>query len=48
MTRRVTLAIATVLFLAVVGLLGWQNIPEQDDARISATESSGISLSGRL
>ena len=38
------LAIATVLFLAVVGLLGWQNIPQQDDARISATESSGISL----
>jgi hypothetical protein len=43
MARRIILTLAITLSLAVIGFLGWQNIPHRD-AKTSATDGSSVSL----
>jgi hypothetical protein len=43
MARRIILTLVMVLFLAVIGLVGWQSISHRD-AKTSATEGNSVSL----
>jgi hypothetical protein len=45
MARWIIAIIAMVLFLAVIGLVGWQDISHRN-AKTSATEESSVSLVG--